>query len=219
MANCKYCGAYFKNVGGHTALCKLNPNREETIRKISQSLEGTQHRVGTHHSEESKSKISESKKGYVHSEETKKKLSEQGTKRIHSEETKRKISDSRKAYLDKNPDKVPYKLNHSSKESYPEKLFREELVRREIKGWVQEYQIARYSLDFAFVEEKIDIEIDGSTHKLEDVKKIDEERDAFMISNDWQVIRFTAKQVQKELNECIENILSGIRRWPTGPDS
>ena len=39
----------------------------------------------------------------------------------HSEETKKKISEIRKKYLSENPDKVPYKLNHSSTESYPEK--------------------------------------------------------------------------------------------------
>jgi predicted DNA-binding protein YlxM (UPF0122 family) len=41
----------------------------------------------------------------------------------HSEETKQKISESRTRYLRENPDKVPYLINHSSKKSYPEKLF------------------------------------------------------------------------------------------------
>lgn len=41
----------------------------------------------------------------------------------HSEETKRKISEIRKKFLLEHPDKVPYKLNHSSKQSYPEKFF------------------------------------------------------------------------------------------------
>jgi len=45
--------------------------------------------------------------------------------RKHSQETKEKISEIRKAFLKENPDKVPYRLNHSSRESYPEKIFRE----------------------------------------------------------------------------------------------
>jgi len=40
-----------------------------------------------------------------------------------SDETKQKISKSRKEYLLNNPDKVPYLLNHSRNESYPEKYF------------------------------------------------------------------------------------------------
>ena len=33
-----------------------------------------------------------------------------------------------KKYLMENPDKVPYLLNHSSKESYPEKYFTEDIL-------------------------------------------------------------------------------------------
>lgn len=66
----------------------------------------------------------------------------------HSEETKRKISEARKKYLNEHPDKVPFKLNHSSKESYPEKYFRTWLKKENLFE-KQEFQIDRYTLDFA----------------------------------------------------------------------
>ena len=52
-------------------------------------------------------------------------ISSKSTNRKHTEETKNKLSEIRKKYLLENPDKVPYLLNHSSKESYPEKYFTE----------------------------------------------------------------------------------------------
>jgi len=70
---------------------------DETKRKISDSKKGK--RRGKIHSEESKRKISEARKGKPRSEETKRKMSEstKGRKGKHiSEETRRKISEAKK---------------------------------------------------------------------------------------------------------------------------
>ena len=91
----------------------------------------------------------------------------------HSEETKRKISESRIQYLVENPEKVPYLINHSSKKSYPEQIFEDALIFSNIGGWEYNYQNSIYSYDFAFIDLKIDVEIDGETHKSEKVQKID----------------------------------------------
>ena len=45
-----------------------------------------------------------------------------------SEEIKQKVSQTMKKFCKEHPDRVPYVLNHSSKESYPEKYFRELLI-------------------------------------------------------------------------------------------
>lgn len=70
------------------------------------------------------------------------------TGRRQSEETKAKISVARKKYLSEHPDQVPFKLNHSSKESYPEKYFKKWLKKEKLFE-AQELQIDRYTLDFA----------------------------------------------------------------------
>lgn len=91
-------------------------------------------------------------------------LSLAGKKRTHSEETKNKISVIRKKFLEENPDKIPYKINHKSRgESYPEKYFREWMEKENIP-FQQEYKFKLYSFDF-LVNERIDLEIDGSQHK------------------------------------------------------
>jgi very-short-patch-repair endonuclease len=43
----------------------------------------------------------------------------------------------------------------------------------------KEYRNSIYEYDFAWLKEKIDVEIDGGTHKTEKVKKIDSRKDEF----------------------------------------
>lgn len=104
-----------------------------------------------------------------------------------SDETKKKISESRKKYLNEHPDKVPFKLNHSSKESYPEKYFREWLQKENIFS-ENEYSVERYSLDFAWPEKGIYLEIDGGQHTLNWMKDHDKERTDFLTKKGWVCI-------------------------------
>lgn len=127
-------------------------------------------------------------------------------KNTHTEETKKRISEARIKYLLENPDKVPYLINHSSKQSYPEQVFQNALEASNITGWIYNYQVGMYQYDFAFPELKIDVEIDGSTHELPKVKKIDERRDTFSKENGWTVLRFTAKQVKQDVISCINHL-------------
>ena len=129
-----------------------------------------------------------------------------------SEETKRKISESRIKYIQQNPDKAPYLMNHSSKMSYPEKRFKEALEYNNITGWKYNFQNGIYQYDFAFIDLKLDVEIDGGTHLLEKVKKIDERRDKFSISKGWTVLRFTAKQIKSDINKCISELNTTINK-------
>jgi len=128
--------------------------------------------------------------------------------RILTVEHKDKISEARKKYLDDNPGQIPYLLNHSSKESNPEKIFREELEKRNITGWIQEYPVKRFSLDFAFPDEMIDVEIDGSTHLQENVKKKDTERDIILSDLGWKVYRINAKEIKNNLNKIVDDFIT-----------
>lgn len=121
-----------------------------------------------------------------------------------SEDTKKKISEARKKYLKENPEKVPYKINHSSKKSWPEEIFERALIRYNIKDWVRNYRNGLYEYDFAFPLQKIDIEIDGFTHTLTKVQLIDKKRDQWSQSQGWKVIRFKAKHILRDINQCME---------------
>lgn len=110
-------------------------------------------------------------------------LSLAGKKRTHSEETKNKISVIRKRFLEENPDKIPYKINHKSRgETYPERYFRKWLEKENIP-FQQEYRFKLYSFDF-LINGRVDLEIDGDQHKLDeriiahDIKRDDKSKDA-----------------------------------------
>jgi hypothetical protein len=79
-----------------------------------------------------------------------------------SDEHKKKISLKRREFLEKHPDKVPYVVNHTSKISYPEQYFLE--CFKDVTNITFQHRVFRYKLDFANIEEKIYLEIDGEQH-------------------------------------------------------
>lgn len=144
-------------------------------------------------------------------EKTRNKIGQNSTGRILTDDHKKKISNSRKKYLDENPGKIPYLLNHSSKESYPEKLFRLALEKHNIKGWAYNYPVKRYSLDFAFIDKLIDVEIDGETHNLDDVIEKDKIRTQELSKLGWKTIRFTSRQIKNNIDGCIKILLVHLK--------
>lgn len=153
-------------------------------------------------------------KGFLHFHRSKEQMiSIAAKKRIHSEKTKNKISIARKKFLSENPDKIPYKLNHKSKgESYPEKYFREWLEKENI-SFQQEYRFKLYSFDF-LVNERVDLEIDGSQHKDDaNILKHDEKRDAISKDNGFIVYRVMWADFQKLSQEEKKNFLSKLKNF------
>jgi len=116
---------------------------------------------------------------------------------VHTEEWKKNMSEIRKKYLKENPDKVPYRLNHSSKESYPEKYFAELFQKENII--VDRYiPISYYELDFCITDKKINIEIDGEQHYLDKkIKVSDNNRNTYLENNGWKTIRIRWSDYQK----------------------
>ena len=130
--------------------------------------------------------------------------------RKHTEETKKKISEARKTYLLAHPEKVPYRLNHSSKRSMPELIFENALKSYGEIDFVSEYPMGIYQFDFAIIAKRIDIEIDGSTHNSDNVVEIDKRRDEWSKERGWRVIRLTASDVIKDVNSCLNKVLAEL---------
>lgn len=123
-----------------------------------------------------------------------------------SEAHKKKVSEGRLKYLNENPDKVPYLMNHSSKRSNPEIIVENELLKRGIKGWISKFRNGIYEYDFAFPELKVDVEIDGHQHKQEKYKMSDRRRDEWTISQGWRVLRIEASIVKNSLSSVVNEI-------------
>ena len=199
MIKCEFCNKEMHPNGkSHRLYCKDNPNRKD----ISGENNGMFGKKGSNRYTKAK------ERGEIVevSEETRERNSKASKLRKHSEETKANMSIIRKKFLLENPDKVPYLLNHSSKESWPEKVFRNALEELNIDGWKQEFRIGLYSIDFAFVEKLIAVEIDGETHNLEKVIQKDRDRNIFMESLGWKVIRFKASDIRKNVYGSVKEL-------------
>lgn len=129
-----------------------------------------------------------------------------------SDETKLKISISRKAYLKEHPDQVPYLLNHRHKKKfYSEIYFGECFQGTDI---IKEHQISLYSLDFADIDKKIDIEIDGDQHFVDKrIIKHDQKRNKFISSLGWTIIRVRWSEFQKLNYEEKSKIVQSIIKY------
>ena len=128
-----------------------------------------------------------------------------------SDETRKKISNSRREYLKNNPDKVPYLLNHSRNESYPEKYFTDVFLDRNISV-IKSYRIRLYELDFCILDKKIDIEIDGGQHYLDNkIIESDKRRNKYLEDLGWDIIRIKWSDYQlldkDSKREFIDNII------------
>lgn len=104
--------------------------------------------------------------------------------------TRDKISLRMKSYFASHPEAASYRYNHSSKGSWAEEYFDDLFKKESIHGYVRQYHVLRYFLDFAFIEDKIDFEVDGHQHKVD--KRIvthDKERTENLSTLGWKTIR------------------------------
>jgi cyclase len=74
----------------------------------------------------------------------------------------------------------------------------------------RQHPIGIYIADFYCHKVKLIIEIDGSTHKKEEIKKADETRAKDLIDWGYTVIRFTNVQVLNNANKVLEIIKEKI---------
>ena len=72
-----------------------------------------------------------------------------------------------------------------------------------------QYPILGRRLDFAIVDKKIDIEVDGKRWHLnsEGSRKLDDHfRDLQLTSAGWKVIRFWAFEINNHIEECVNKV-------------
>lgn len=99
------------------------------------------------------------------SNETKEKQRQASLGRKHSEKVKQIISEKRKAYFKANPDKHPWK-RHDKFVSKPCEQLKRYLISNQI-SFISEYEPLEsnsYSIDIAFPEKKLGIEVNGNQH-------------------------------------------------------
>lgn len=113
-------------------------------------------------------------------------------------EIKRKISNAQRTLIE-NGTFVGWKSRKDKAPSYPEQYFIELFKNENISGWNRDYKVGRWFIDFAFLEKKLALEIDGKQHL--ERKAQDKVKDDFLIQNGWKVLRIAWYNPVNEKNK------------------
>src|SRR3979411_2540678 len=73
-------------------------------------------------------------------------------------------------------------------------------------GFRRQVPVRKYIADFVCFSAKLIVELDGESHDFEERQKADQTRDAFFVSEGFQVLRFTNEQVMSNLEGVVEAI-------------
>src|ERR1700761_1425540 len=73
-------------------------------------------------------------------------------------------------------------------------------------GFRRQVPVQNYIADFICHSAKLVVELDGASHEFEEQIKSDEKRDAFFVSEGFQVLRFTNEEVMAHLEGVVEMI-------------
>ena len=103
--------------------------------------------------------------------------------------------------------------------SYAEKFFEKALSNNKYYkdiDYTRELKVDKYFIDFAFVDKKIALEIDGKQHLLPERIASDKLKDECLEKNGWYIIRIPWKSLRKEENKVyikqqIDNLLERLK--------
>ena len=209
---CQYCGKICKNANSHRnheRLCHDNPNRQISSfvgylaklrsgditvkvwnKGLTKNSDARLKRAGQKYSDGIKSgKIKPPQLGKKLSNEHRKHVSE-GMKKAHAEGRAHNIGECR----------------WNNKPSWPEQWFMS-VIKNEFndKNFKREFSFHKFSLDFAWVEKKKCIEIDGQQHERdEEQKRRDCEKEQLLKEDGWELLRMPWKEVYKDTKIWIE---------------
>ena len=138
-------------------------------------------------------------------------LGRKGISRPIPEEMKKRISESmKKAHAEGRAHNIG-KTRWNNEPSYPEKWFMK-VIENEFqdKNYQREVPFHRYSLDFAWVDRKKVIEIDGEQHEREPWKSRDEKKNNLLKEDGWDLLRMPWKLVIKDTKVWIAKAVNFI---------
>ena len=110
------------------------------------------------------------------------------------------------------------------------RALRKRLTAQEAKVWVKlrelkalgfhfrrQAPIGPYIVDFAALSARVVIEIDGGQHGLRQEMRSDDERDKFLRSRNFRVVRYWNSDIDRNLRGVMEDILRHLNTpTPTG---
>ena len=126
----------------------------------------------------------------------------------HTDECKKIMREKRLKWMKEHPQQTAWRLKNMS---YPKKCFQKILEDNGLdKKYLiyREYSVFPYFIDFAFINEKIAVEIDGSQHLLKERKERDDEKDKLLTNKGWKILRIAATEVTHDGTKALQALLS-----------
>jgi|SRR5690625_756628 len=126
-----------------------------------------------------------------------------------SEEERKRISERMRKDNPMFKEEYASKMRRSMEKVLRERATRQELsFKRGIESWGYypkfQHAVDKAVVDFAFIDAKLAIEIDGLVHsKMAEVREKDRVRDARLRDLGWEVIRIPNRQVETNLDEIL----------------
>ena len=210
MLTCKYCSNDRKNensLRNHERLCKANPTRQSTYVETHQT-EITQARLDAGYANQFTKAKQLGLPAPIVTNETRNKLSINTTKNNLSRDASvnAKISESMKTAHKEGRAWNIGKSRWNNEPSWPEQFFIQ-VINNEFndKNYTREHPIGVYSIDFAWVEKKLAIEIDGDQHqRFESYRERDARKDKLLADNGWKILRIVWKDMYKDTKKHIK---------------
>ena len=80
-----------------------------------------------------------------------------------------------------------------------------------VRGLVCQHPVGPFRLDLAYPAVKLGIECDGAQyHSSPGRIKRDSQRDAYLRSQGWRVLRFTGSRIHRAIHECVEEVYRAL---------
>jgi very-short-patch-repair endonuclease len=202
MMNCQKCGREIINLGGlviHEASCNGTPKDVEVIKQLYLSGLSVRKLKAKGYGQY---QIKYALKNIVRrSGSTAAALAHKlyPNEFKHSDKSKEKMRQSKLLFYKRNPEAATSWRQKSL--SYPEKLFQQLIEKNELTkkyDIVREYSFFPYFVDFAFINIKLAIEIDGSQHwKVQSKIDRDKAKEQLLIASNWKVYRIPEFLIKK----------------------
>lgn len=110
--------------------------------------------------------------------------------------TKKKISNSLKKSHANNNHPGWKHVNIKTRRSRAEEYFYNAIINDSFFNFIEKHNVNRYFLDFALLDFKCDVEIDGIQHfKIQKQIDHDKKRNKYLIKNGWRIYRIPAKLI------------------------
>lgn len=137
-------------------------------------------------------------------------------------EARRKISEYKKKNNPMHVEEYAMKMRVSMEQVLRDRATEHELIFKkaiEERGYFPKFQHAEYKavIDFAFIDEKVGIEIDGEVHfDVDNVKEKDIIRDKGLKERGWTIIRISNARVETDIDNVINEVIDVLEEVKKG---